>query len=65
MMAKMRGLTLLKILLPKKAVPNPIEIQLKSTVNASEIAHHKPRHSIVNIGRIDSIKNSPAKKGGP
>ena len=40
--------------LTKKAVRNPIEIQLKSTVKASEIAHHKPQHSTVNIGRIRS-----------
>jgi hypothetical protein len=44
----------LKILPPKKADLNPIEIQLKSTVKASEIAHHKPQDSTVNIGRIRS-----------
>jgi hypothetical protein len=39
----------------KKAVRNPMnEIQLKITVKASEIAHHKPQHSTVNIGRIHS-----------
>jgi hypothetical protein len=49
-------LTLLKILPPKKADLNPIEIQLKSTVKASEIAHHKPQDSTVNvnIGQIRS-----------
>jgi hypothetical protein len=47
-------LSLLKILPPKKADLNPIEIQLKSTVKASEIAHHKPQDSTVNIGRIRS-----------
>jgi hypothetical protein len=29
-------------------------LQLKSTVEASEIAHHKPQESTVNIGRIRS-----------
>jgi hypothetical protein len=45
-----------KILLQKKAVRNPIEIQLKarSMVKASEITHNKLPHSIVNIGRIRS-----------
>jgi hypothetical protein len=43
----MTPLSLLKIVPPKK-------IQLKSTVKASEIAHHKPQHSTVNIGRIRS-----------
>jgi hypothetical protein len=47
-------LSLLKIFPPKKADRNPIEIQLKSTVKASEITHHKPQHSTVSIGRIRS-----------
>jgi transposase len=47
-------LTLLKILPPKKADLNPIEIQLKSMVKASEIAHHKPQHRTINIGQIRS-----------
>jgi hypothetical protein len=49
-------LSLLKILPPKKADLNPIEIQLKSTVKSSEITHHKhkPQDSTVNIGRICS-----------
>jgi hypothetical protein len=47
-------LSLLKIVPAKKMGLTLIWDPTQRTVEASEIAHHKPRHSTVNIGRIRS-----------
>jgi hypothetical protein len=47
-------LTLWKILPPKRRSVIRLRFITQSTVKASKIAHHKPQHSTVDIGRICS-----------